>query len=57
MTDELDATDEPITREEERNAFWFIAVFFFPIFSTFLVGGYGFLIWISQILLGPPGAS
>jgi len=57
MMDESNTSDKPITREEERNAFWFIAVFFFPIFSTLLVGGYGFLIWISQILLGPPGAS
>ncbi|WP_082863294.1 MULTISPECIES: periplasmic nitrate reductase, NapE protein [unclassified Oleiphilus] len=57
MTEEPSEIDKPISREEERNAFWFIAIFFFPILSSVLVGGYGFIIWISQILLGPPGAS
>ena len=40
----------------ERNAFLFITVVFFPLLSTALVGGYGFLIWISQMFMGPPQA-
>lgn len=56
MSEDSSLTNEPVTRAEERNAFWFIAVFFFPILSTILVGGYGLIVWISQILLGPPGA-
>ena len=56
MTDKAVEQEPPVTKEEERNAFWFIAIFFFPILSTVLVGGYGFIIWISHILLGPPGA-
>jgi len=38
----------------EFKAFLFVTVLLAPILSMVLVGGYGFLIWISQILAGPP---
>jgi len=56
MSNDSGVSDKPASRVEERNVFLFIAIMFFPILSTALVGGYGFIIWISQILLGPPGA-
>lgn len=40
----------------EFKAFLFITVLLAPILSVILVGGYGFLIWISQILIGPPAS-
>jgi nitrate reductase NapE len=40
----------------ERNTFVFLAVFLAPILSVILVGGLGFMIWISQIFFGPPTA-
>ena len=42
------------TKAEERRVFWTLAVFLAPILSVILVGGYGFLIWMSHLLLGPP---
>ncbi len=48
--------DHVLTKRGERRVFLFIAVFLFPVLSVVLVGGYGFLIWIMQMLFGPPGA-
>ncbi|MGC3937289.1 periplasmic nitrate reductase, NapE protein [Roseobacter sp. EG26] len=42
------------SKAEERRTFVFLAVFLAPILSVVLVGGYGFTIWMSQLLLGPP---
>jgi nitrate reductase NapE len=32
-----------------------IAAFIWPVVAVGVVGGYGFLIWMSQLILGPPG--
>lgn len=41
-------------RKHERNTFMFLTIFLAPILSVAIVGGFGFMIWISQILFGPP---
>jgi len=41
---------------QERRAFIFIVVFLAPVLSVMIVGGYGFIVWMSQLLLGPPGS-
>ncbi|WP_299844990.1 periplasmic nitrate reductase, NapE protein [uncultured Roseovarius sp.] len=43
-----------VSKSSELRIFFFLAVLLAPILSFVLVGGYGFLIWMSQILLGPP---
>ncbi|HEV2511672.1 periplasmic nitrate reductase, NapE protein [Bosea sp. (in: a-proteobacteria)] len=43
------------TRKAELLAFFTLAVLIWPIVAVGIVGGYGFLIWMSQIVLGPPG--
>ncbi len=48
--------DHVITRRGERRVFIFITVFLFPLLSIILVGGYGFVIWMLQLIFGPPGA-
>ncbi len=40
----------------ERNTFLFLTVLLAPILSITLVAGFGFIYWISQLFLGPPGA-
>lgn len=45
-----------LQKNHERNTFVFLAVFLAPILSVIIVGGFGFIVWISQILFGPPGA-
>jgi nitrate reductase NapE len=47
---------DQIEKSEERNMFLFLTVVLFPVLSVALVGGYGFIVWISQLLMGPPGA-
>ena len=46
-----------LTRRGERRVVLFICVFLFPALSVITVGGYGFFIWILQMIFGPPGAS
>jgi nitrate reductase NapE len=50
----MDGERRPETKAEERWAFLFLAVVLFPVLSVAIVGGYGFLVWMSQLVLGPP---
>ncbi|MGX1786196.1 periplasmic nitrate reductase, NapE protein [Bosea sp. NPDC055332] len=43
------------TRRAEILAFLTLAVLIWPIVAVGIVGGYGFLVWMSQLILGPPG--
>lgn len=57
MAVEASREDAPIkpSRREELTAFLVLAVLIWPFISVAVVGGYGFLIWMSQIVFGPPG--
>lgn len=44
----------PETKSEERRAFVLLAVVRAPVLSVVIVGGYGFLVWMYQIVNGPP---
>jgi nitrate reductase NapE len=50
--------DQPLPHDKKKEwrLFIFIIVFLFPILSVAVVGGYGFAIWMYQLLMGPPGA-
>ena len=54
MADENTIAAPEVSKSDERRTFFFLAVLLAPILSIVLVGGYGFLIWMSQLLLGPP---
>lgn len=56
MTDHLITTPEQSKKRREWHVFIFIVVFLFPILSVMIVGGYGFAVWMSQLILGPPGS-
>jgi nitrate reductase NapE len=43
-------------KAEERNTFILLAVFMAPALAVAIVGIYGFTIWISQLIMGPPGS-
>ncbi|WP_077066587.1 periplasmic nitrate reductase, NapE protein [Catenovulum maritimum] len=51
MSNEANST----TKKTEMNVFLFITVVLFPLLSILLVSGYGFSIWIYQLLFGPTG--
>ena len=42
-------------RRAELIVFAVIVAFIWPVVAVGVVGGYGFLIWMSQMILGPPG--
>ena len=43
------------SRGAELFVFLTIAALVWPIVAVGIVGGYGFLVWMSQIAFGPPG--
>lgn len=44
-----------LEKKRELLLFLFLTIVFFPLLAIGLVGGYGFVIWIMQLLMGPPG--
>jgi periplasmic nitrate reductase NapE len=46
--------DPPSTRTEEWRSFLFFTVVMAPVLAVMLVGSYGFLVWMYQLLAGPP---
>ncbi|ABL72780.1 MULTISPECIES: periplasmic nitrate reductase, NapE protein [Paracoccus] len=56
MIDSAKETDRPKhQKRDEIIAFLILAVVIWPILSVAIVGGYGFIVWMSQIIFGPPG--
>lgn len=47
--------ETPPTETQERRAFLMLVVFLAPLLSFMIVGGYGFIVWMSQLVLGAPG--
>jgi nitrate reductase NapE len=50
------AAAEPVSRSTEIFAFLVLAVLIWPVIAVGVVGGYGFLVWMYQLVFGPPGA-
>jgi nitrate reductase NapE len=44
-----------VSRRAELLVFAIIAAFIWPVAAVGVVGGYGFLVWMTQLILGPPG--
>lgn len=53
--DDPDSVTPDVRKSRERRLFLFIIVFLFPILAVAVVGGYGFMVWMSHLLMGPPG--
>ena len=49
--------DHKQSRRRELSAFLFLTVVLAPAITVALVGGYGFAIWMYQLIAGPPGQS
>jgi nitrate reductase NapE len=52
MADEVSGS---AVRRREIQAFIILAIVIWPILAVAIVGGYGFVVWMSQIIFGPPG--
>lgn len=59
MTDACDSTRPQrsiaTSRRGELAVFAIIAAVIWPILAVAIVGGYGFLVWMTQLVFGPPG--
>jgi len=47
--------ESPSSEAQERRAFLLLVVFLAPVLSFMIVGGYGFVVWMSQLIFGAPG--
>ena len=46
----------PSTRTEELRSFLFFTIVMAPVLAVMIVGGYGFVVWMYQLIAGPPAA-
>ena len=42
-------------KKRELMAFTFLALVMVPILAVIIVAGYGFVVWMYQLIAGPPG--
>ena len=50
MTEEQQAP--PSTRQEELRTFLFLTIVMAPVLAVIIVGGWGFLVWMYQLITG-----
>ena len=43
------------TKSQELRAFLALSIFLAPVLAVAVVTGYGFLVWMYQLVAGPPG--
>ena len=43
------------SRRDELGLFLLLTIVLAPVLAVIVVGGYGFLVWMYQIVAGPPG--
>ena len=47
--------NEKLQKRRELRAFLFLTIVLAPVLSVVIVGGFGFLVWMYQLMAGPPG--
>ncbi len=50
-------SDQKTSRLRELMGFLFLTVVLAPAVTVAIVGGYGFIVWMYQLVAGPPGQS
>ncbi len=48
--------NQDIKPKDELKVFLLITVILAPVLAVVIVSGFGFSIWISQLIMGPPGS-
>lgn len=44
------------TKAQELRSFLFLSVVMAPVIAGAVVAGYGFVVWMLQLVVGPPGS-
>lgn len=50
-----DKDSSSLDKRHETRLFLFLIILLFPLLSVALVGSYGFVVWMLQLIMGPPG--
>lgn len=50
----VDPSSAAQEKAEERRSFLFLTVVMVPVLTVMLIGGYGFAVWMYQLVAGPP---
>ncbi len=48
------SVEDPQRKQEELRSFLFLTAVMVPVLSVIIVAGYGFIVWMSQLIGGPP---
>ena len=51
----MEEFDPAPTQAQELRSFLFLSVVMAPVLAGAVVAGYGFLVWMAQLVAGPPG--
>ena len=51
----MNEQSKPHSKAQELKAFLLLSVVMAPVLAVALVSGYGFLVWMIQLIAGPPG--
>jgi nitrate reductase NapE len=51
-----DGDETTFTKAQELRSFLFLAVVMAPVLAVIFVSGYGFIVWMYQLIAGPPGS-
>lgn len=52
----MDEPQDERRKTEEWRSFIFLTIVMAPVLAIVTVAGYGFIVWMYQLLAGPPGA-
>jgi nitrate reductase NapE len=48
--------EEKFSKAQELRSFLFLSVVMAPVLAVIFVSGYGFVVWMYQLIFGPPGS-
>ena len=48
--------NDKLQKRRELRAFLFLTIVLAPVLSVVIVGGFGLLVWMYQLMAGPPGS-
>ena len=52
----VESREGPFTKAQELRTFLFLSVVIAPLIAGAVVATYGFLVWMFQLISGPPGS-
>lgn len=54
MEEQREPAQDPQRKKEEWRSFLFLTAVMVPVLTVMFVAGYGFIVWMTQLVSGPP---